>query len=321
MPVAVSQVGIVIVTHNNEVDLTRCLDAIQSNALGAQVVVRDCASTDHSVEVAKRHPVVSTVIAGPNVGFGAGCNDAVRSFELPPKMILILNPDTAIDFALADLLLHVEQYDNFGCASVMQMSFDHRLVWSWDNFPSPRLEWQKARDLPLLQRSPAGYSRDRTVDWVMGALLLIPYDAFIAMDGFDEHFFMFNEEVDLCHRLNDAGLSTHYINRFRYLHDRSNKDTLWREVLRINSRRKYDRKWLSRSAMLSCQLAQSYRWSKQLFKPIKPSDRRLAVPRLLATWGLIQSLVPAPADSATRDTWASVQFLGFTPASDDRCRI
>ena len=71
MSVSIATLGVVIVTYNNAPDLPRCLDAVQSNARGATVVVRDCGSSDLSVAIAEQHPAVANVIAGANVGFGA----------------------------------------------------------------------------------------------------------------------------------------------------------------------------------------------------------------------------------------------------------
>lgn len=307
MPTATTYLGIAIVTHNNELDLPGCLDALLENAPDAYVVIRDCNSADRTFEIAKQHPAVSKVMSGPNVGFGTGCNDAVRAIERPVRALLILNPDTRVDFKLEDLLEYVERFGKFGCVGVRQQSFDGRLVWSWDQFPSPKLEWKKARKSSLLQRSQAGYTQDRHVDWTMGAFLLIPRLAFDSIGGFDEQFFMFCEETDLCNRLADRGLPTYYVNQFHFSHDRSDKASLWREVLRINSRRKYDKKWLSRKDTLLCQIAHSYRWAHDLVHPDRPRDRKLALPRLLATWNLIQASTPPPSTRANLDSWQSVR--------------
>jgi GT2 family glycosyltransferase len=307
MSTPTAALGVVIVTYNNAADLPQCLDALQSNATEARVVVRDCGSSDESVEIAERHPVVSRVIAGMNVGFGAACNQAVNSLEADVQTVLFLNPDTAIDCNMADLLDYVTQFGEFGCVGIQQQSFSGDLVWSWDEFPTVPLEWQKARKIPLLQRSPAGYTDDRRVDWNMGAFLLIPRPAFELAGGFDEQFFLFYEEIDLQQRLARIGRPTYYVNKFHYQHDRSDKATLWREVLRLNSRRAYDRKWLTRFETLQCQIAQSYRWIQDAIRPQRDRDRRLVIPRLLATWGLIRAVVPPEAIEGGIDSWRSVR--------------
>jgi N-acetylglucosaminyl-diphospho-decaprenol L-rhamnosyltransferase len=317
MSTAVAKLGIVIVTYNNAADLPQCLDALLDNAAGSYVVVRDCNSADRTVEIAKEHPAVYKVIAGDNVGFGAGCNDAVRSIDRPVEMILLLNPDTAVDCNVTDLLDYVERFGDFGCIGIQQRSFEGQLVWSWDEFPSPSLEWKKAKKSPLLQRSPEGYTGDRRVDWSMGAFLLIPRPAFDAVDGFDEQFFMFCEEIELCKRLDEIGRPSYYVNQFHYLHSRNDKATLWREVLRLNSRRLYDKKWLSRIETLQCQLAHSYRWIQDVIRPSRPRDRRLALPRLLATWNLIRAIVPPESIPGNIDSWHAVRPF-WAPVARDR---
>ncbi|WP_433759898.1 glycosyltransferase [Nocardia sp. CA-135398] len=310
MTVDASRLGVVIVSHNNEADLTRCLDSLVSPGMckEAQIIVRDCGSTDDSVLVAKGHPAVTNVINGGNIGFGPACNDAVSQLIEPVDYVLILNPDAGLEFAMTDLLHYIGSLKHVGCIGVRQQSFDNKLVWSWDEFPSPILEWKKAKGSSVIQRSPSGYKQDRRVDWVMGAFLLIPYRAFIDIGGFDDRFFMFCEETDLCKRLQKNGLSTYFINGFHYIHDRREKATVWREVLRLNSRREYDRKWLSTAERVSCQLAHTYRWLRSAVKPTNPLDRSLALPRLLATWDLLHAATP-PAAVAPQDRgWGQVRI-------------
>lgn len=307
MSVSIANLAVVVVTYNNEADLPRCLDALQDNAAGAHVVVRDCGSSDQTVDIARQHAAAEKVIPGANVGFGAASNDAVRSFDRPIEMILFLNPDTAVDCDINELLEYVERFGEFGCVGIQQRSFAGDLVWSWDEFPTAPLEWLKARRSTLLQRSPAGYTEDRQVDWNMGAFLLVPFNAFQAAAGFDERFFLFYEEIDLCQRLAELGRPTYYVNKFQYQHDRSDKATLWREVLRLNSRREYDRRWLSSFDTLQCQLAQSYRWIQDFLRPQRARDRRLVVPRLLATWNLIHAVVPPEDVDASLDSWQAVR--------------
>jgi GT2 family glycosyltransferase len=309
MPSTVDTLGVVIVTYNNAADLPRCLDSVQQHAVGAAVVVRDCNSSDATVEVAKAHPAVTQVVTGDNVGFGTGCNDGVKALESirAVEMILILNPDTELESDLNDILEYVQKLGDFGAVGIRQHSLSGELVWSWDQFPSPALEWRKARQQELLQRSPAGYTKDRIVDWCMGAFLLIPRSAFDAVGGFDQRFFMFNEEIDLLLRLKQIGRPTWFVNEFSYRHDRSDKTSLWRETLRINARRTYDRKWLSRTDITQCQLAHSYRWLHDaLFAP-NSSDRRLSMPRLLATWNIIHAITPPDSTGASLDSWRSIR--------------
>ncbi|MEU6564353.1 glycosyltransferase family 2 protein [Nocardia nova] len=305
-----AHLAVVIVTHNNADDIQACLDSLVSPGLcsDSQVVVRDCGSTDGTLDIAKSHAVVSQAIAGKNVGFGAACNDAVSHLETSVENILILNPDAILAFSMPDLLNYVSEMGDFGCVGIRQLSLSNKLVWSWDEFPGPKLEWKKATDAKLTQRSPEGYFGDRRVDWVMGAFLLIPYRAYISVGGFDERYFMFCEETDLAKRLADVGLPTYYVNRFSYLHDRSDKATVWREVLRLNSRREYDRKWLTTTERLSCQLAHTYRWIRSCVRPAKQGDRRLALPRLLATWNLLHATVPPTVDAVGSRGWGQVRL-------------
>jgi N-acetylglucosaminyl-diphospho-decaprenol L-rhamnosyltransferase len=313
--------GVIIVTHNNESEIGECLDTLQVNGTGSFVVVRDCNSADRTVHIAQRHSAVSKVIVGPNVGFGAACNEGVLALDESYDVFLLLNPDTRVTCLLDDLLIYAQRFGDFGCIGIQQRSLTNQLVWSWDQFPSPSLEWKKARKSRLLQRSPSGYVRDRRVDWAMGAFLLIHRNAFTAVEGFDERYFMFTEEIDLCRKLGEIGRPTYYVNDFHFQHSDEDKSTLWRAVLRLNSRRAYDRKWLRRSDIVLCQLAQTYRWVSDFVQPVSPAARRLALPRLLATWNLIHAKLP-PESVPNIDSWRAVRpfWKDATRPKDRRTR-
>ena len=88
-------VAICIVTFNSEADLPDCLAAVAAQEYDPlEVVVVDCASSDRSVEIARRHPLpgrVEVIELSENLGFAGGMNIAIDSSEAP--FILSLNPD------------------------------------------------------------------------------------------------------------------------------------------------------------------------------------------------------------------------------------
>ena len=294
--------GIVVVTHNHSDDVARCLAALQQFTGESRfaIVVRDCGSDDDSAEVAERHPLSCTVIRGNNIGFGPACNEGAAAMPPDVTHLMFLNPDTEVLFPLEELAeairAHPVLLHKFGCVGLRQVDLQDRLVWAWDNFPSVGLEWRKAWGRPLLQRSEAGYTGDREVDWVMGSLLLIPREVFEDYRGFDPRYFLFYEEIDLCRRLRAGGLQVLYLNGFTYRHRQNGKATLWREVLRLNSRRVYDRRWLSRSQTLGCQCAQTVRWIRTLVIPRLRAERKYAFARLMATWGFLRAETVQPYD-------------------------
>jgi GT2 family glycosyltransferase len=94
----VIRVRVGIVSWNTAALLDRCLAALPAatNGLNAEVVLVDNASSDHSVEVARRHAGVTVVANEENVGYARGMNQALThdAGPTPPEVLIALNPDT-----------------------------------------------------------------------------------------------------------------------------------------------------------------------------------------------------------------------------------
>lgn len=253
------------------------------------------------MDVAAQHPLHPRVIAGRNIGFGAAVNESVATLDEAVANILILNPDVYLVSPLQEILSAAELRAPFGCAGIRQMSPEGRTVWSWDHFPNVRLEWRKALRRPLLQRSPSGYDHDRQVDWVMGSFLLLPLSVFEEVGGFDDRYFLFFEEIDLCRRIVERGHAVWHLNDPYYVHRQEGKDTAWRQVAKLTSRHVYDRLWLTPFDAWVCRLAQTVRWVGDLVAPSSAKDRRYVGLRFAATWGICRADVK---DGRARLRWA-----------------
>jgi N-acetylglucosaminyl-diphospho-decaprenol L-rhamnosyltransferase len=291
-------VDVVIVTHESSLQLRECLDALEIGlqGLSASIAVEDNDSSDGSAAVAAtwRHALDSglsaLVASGPNAGYGGGNNRAVArlSSEIPGKArwLLFLNPDAILLDPIAPIIAILDESPNIGCAGIAQVDPNGNTVFSWDEFPNPRLEWRKALRMHLLQRELGGYTRDRRVDWVMGSFLLVRRTAFEQVQGFDTRFQLYMEEVDLCHRLSQAGWETWFFHGYRYKHYRRTKSEPWREGLRWSSRRLYDEKWMGARDRILVTLALLVRWSRELVVARTREHRQLAWTKLVATLGL-----------------------------------
>ena len=124
-------IAVTLVTFDSADFLARCLDALAAQtAPPSEVVVVDNASRDDSLAIARRHPVVSRVIANTaNVGFAAGQNQAIASSA--GEWVLTLNPDVVLDAAfLATLAPRAAQPHPLGtlCGKLLRLGPDGRPV-------------------------------------------------------------------------------------------------------------------------------------------------------------------------------------------------
>jgi GT2 family glycosyltransferase len=210
-------VDVVIVSYNSEQKLPRCLDGLAS-AEGVHVAVVDNASQDGSLEVVARY-AARAIALDWNSGFAHGCNVGWKAGAAP--FVLFLNPDAAIDAeALSVLVSRLEGDDALGLVAPRIVHEDGTLSHSLRRYPSlprafaqalflhrlvPRAAWADE-----VVRDPAVYDRPGSPDWVSGACLLIRRSLLETIGGFDERFFLYSEDVDLCRQVREAGAEIRY---------------------------------------------------------------------------------------------------------------
>lgn len=214
-------VSVVIVSYGTR-DLT--LAALRSvrerqGEVSLEAVVVDNASPDDSAEeVEREHPWAKLVRAQQNRGFAAGANLGAQNAG--GDWLLFLNSDARLtDQAITKLLAAARSVDRPGAVGPRIEGPDGsersvgRYYGPWRDFVRAfhlyRLfpGWRLFEDVHL-RRLP----RETTaVDWVTGACLLVQRDTFETTGGFDESYFLYVEDMDLCYRLARAGRTNLYV--------------------------------------------------------------------------------------------------------------
>ena len=222
--------SILIVTYNSRRLIGTLLDvlAVQLAPLNAEVVLVDNASHDGTADaVAGQHPWVTLVRSPHNLGFAAGNNLAARHAR--GRVLLLLNPDALpVAGCVADGLRIMDADPSLGLVGARLLAPDGRTQ------PSARMFPTLVQEAFVLSRLAARFPRSRwlgrfdrtwsdpdlpaTVDWVPGAFALIPRALFQQLGGFDERFFLYYEEVDLCRRIQRAGYRVMYRPELRVQH-------------------------------------------------------------------------------------------------------
>jgi N-acetylglucosaminyl-diphospho-decaprenol L-rhamnosyltransferase len=249
-------VGVAIVSWNVSTLLARCLESVRAAELGraARVVVVDNASRDGTVGMLQhRFPDVALIANPDNRGFARGNNQALAALgvldgpadgdgedgpgreagtgarTVPPPYVLLLNPDTEIaPDALVLLVDHLARHPRAACVGPQLRYPDGTVQSSRRRFPtlasglaeSTPVEWhwpdnRFARHLRMADVAPDVGGR---VDWVNGSAMLLRGEALRAAGGFDERYFMYSEELDLCRRLAAAGWQVRYEPRAVVIH-------------------------------------------------------------------------------------------------------
>jgi N-acetylglucosaminyl-diphospho-decaprenol L-rhamnosyltransferase len=210
-----AEIDAVVVSYNSRSTLRGCLEPLAALEAVRPVVV-DNASPEDPLDVVAGL-AVETVRAPRNGGFSYGCNLGAARGAAP--YILFLNPDARIDEAGVGALRRALEADpTAGIAAPRILDGDGRVLPTRRRFPGPLSTAAQAlflqRLLPRAQwtdeliRDPASYEVPGPADWVSGACMMIRRSAFEAIGGWDEGFFLYCEDTDICKRMADVGLRT-----------------------------------------------------------------------------------------------------------------
>jgi N-acetylglucosaminyl-diphospho-decaprenol L-rhamnosyltransferase len=206
------RVGAVIVNFNAGDELTRCVDSLQAEDVH-HIIVCDNGSSDDSLQTLKNAFSDIPVEHLPNPGYGAAMNHGARLLDT--EVLFILNPDVVI---------------RPGCVSALLQRLDASPELA---MVGPRIENPDGSIYPSARRFPSfvdgighalfgmfnqtnrwtrrykmldwGHGSYRQVDWISGSAMFTRRRAFDDVGGFDEAYWLYMEEVDLCWRLHQHG--------------------------------------------------------------------------------------------------------------------
>ena len=213
-------ITIVIVNWNSGTQLRDCLLSIArySGDLVERTVVVDNNSSDGSEMVAEQSASVKLIRAGQNLGFAKACN--LGAVDSSTEYLLFLNPDAEIkNGTLFVSNQFMGQPTNSKVAICGVQLRDHRdaVAHSCARFPSARRFVGHSLGLDRLFPGSGLHMTDwdhmqtQKVDHVIGAFFLVRRQVFISLNGFDENFFMYLEDIDFSYRSHKAGWETAYL--------------------------------------------------------------------------------------------------------------
>lgn len=225
------KISIIIVNYNSKDFLLQCVKSIEkaSENLNVEIIVVDNNSSDGSIGyLTPLLPHVNFIALNENLGFAKANN--IGSKECSGDYFLILNPDTLIEEnTLTTMLDFMEEHAEVGGAGCKVLNADGTFqVACRRGFPTPWASFSKLFGLQSLfpksklfaQYNQTYLSVDETyyIDSIIGAFMFIRKQAWDDVKGFDETFFMYGEDIDLCYRLNQTNWKISYVHTTSVIH-------------------------------------------------------------------------------------------------------
>jgi GT2 family glycosyltransferase len=225
-----SKVSVIIVSYNVKEYLDHAIDSlIRTSEDSLEIVVVDNNSFDGTVaHIMNLYPDVIVIDNEDNVGFGKAVNQASKVAH--GDYYLILNPDTVVqENTISTFVNYLEKNKNVGMVGPKILNSDGTLQAACKrSFPTlrvaipkllgfdklfPKSEWAGKYNLTYLDP-------DQTcaVDAISGSCMFIRKELFYELDGFDEQFFMFGEDLDICYRIWQTSYEVHYLPETQIVH-------------------------------------------------------------------------------------------------------
>jgi N-acetylglucosaminyl-diphospho-decaprenol L-rhamnosyltransferase len=212
----------VVVNYESGAHLERCVRTLLADTSAGgppAVVVVDNGSADGSVAPVERgFPNVTIVRPGGNVGYARAANLGIA--ETDAQVIAVCNPDLVVrEGTAAAMLTRFALEPDVGAVGPRIRNPDGTVYPSARSVPRVRdavghgllgLVWRTNPFTRRYRQLDADPNLPREVDWVSGAAVWLRRDALTAVGGWDEGYFMYVEDVDLCWRLRRAGWRIEY---------------------------------------------------------------------------------------------------------------
>lgn len=214
------KLSVIIVAYNSENFIERCITSLRDHEIGPkqssedwmEIIILDNASQDGTVKMLKKFlPEIKLIESSENLGFSKGNNKAVK--EAKGEYLFFLNPDTELERPVLKEL--IDFYENTPETGIV----------------GPKLEMGSGKTQPSVRKLPTvigafkeyvlgiknsyeqyvPFGNDPVeVESVYGAAMLIKKELFEKAGGFDEKFFLYYEDADLCKKVRELGKKIYY---------------------------------------------------------------------------------------------------------------
>lgn len=212
-----ARVSIIILTYNSSRFIDSLLKSLKVFGKEAEIIVVDNDSTDDTIEKIKNSKELKIIETGKNLGFAAGINYGAKKAN--GEFLLFINPDAKFEKGkLEDMISIFENNEKVGIVGGKMIGNSGNVEMSAGKFFSFAPSILIA--LGLDEAFGVRFSPNKTskVDFVSGGFMMVKSKIFKDLSGFDEKFFMYIEDMELCFRTKKAGFDTYFNPNVEIMH-------------------------------------------------------------------------------------------------------
>jgi GT2 family glycosyltransferase len=220
-----SKLTVSIVNYNAGEYLLKCLESLKkvSDEVLMDIWVVDNASTDNSIKRVQGSGFmvqIHYILNKENLGFGKAHNQVLKN--LKSDYVLILNPDVEVEKGVLKYMIsYMDENQNVGVSTCKILQSDEKLDWaSHRGFPTPwaSFKYYFLKDDSSYHMSDQDMEKTHEVDALSGSFFLTRKSVLEKVGNFDEDYFMYAEDIDLCYRIKEAGFKVMYVPEVKIIH-------------------------------------------------------------------------------------------------------
>lgn len=200
-------VSVIIVNYNTANIISACINSVlRQKNINCEIIVVDNASGDNSLAVLQQyHDQLKIIANNENIGFGRANNLGFQQSQ--GRYIFLLNPDACLqsEYDLAELMQFMDDHPDYGLAGP-------KVIKNQRTTP-PSFTYPGQKNLKGFVFNLPG-----KIAWVIGACMIIRREVYENAKGFDEDYFLYGEEADLCLRVRKLGYAIGYYDKIVVTH-------------------------------------------------------------------------------------------------------
>lgn len=217
------KIAVVILNWNGQKLLEQFLPSVIEHSKDATVVIADNASTDGSFNfISANYPSIKIIKNTSNGGYAKGYNDALKHIEA--DVFCLLNNDVEVTNNWLEPIIDIlEKEPNSAIIQPKILNYRKKDFFDYagaaggfvDKFGYP---YCRGRLFDTIEKDTGQYDDEIDIFWASGACFFVRSSVFFELNGFDEHFFAHQEEIDLCWRVKNLGYNIRYTYKSKVYH-------------------------------------------------------------------------------------------------------